>query len=128
MEHFKFSSLEYKRPDFEAIGAFAEELTEKIKNAASYAELKELMAEMEQVSNDMSTDCVIASIRHTLDTRDEYYEKEEEYIDNTMPTIMPKLLAVDDAIMNSPFRADIEKEYGKQYFAQKVDLSLILPR
>lgn len=119
MEHFKFSSLEYKRPDFEAIGAFAEELTEKIKNAASYAELKELMAEMEQVSNDMSTDCVIASIRHTLDTKDEYYEKEDEYINNTIPTIMPKLLAVDEVLMNSPFRADIEKEYGKQYFAQK---------
>ena len=32
MEHFKFSSLEYKRPDFEAIGAFAEELTEKCRN------------------------------------------------------------------------------------------------
>lgn len=119
MEHFKFGSLEYKRPDFEAIGAFAEELTEKIKNAASYAELKELMAEMEQVSNDMSTDCVIASIRHTLDTKDEYYEKEDEYINNTIPTIMPKLLAVDEVLMNSPFRADIEKEYGKQYFAQK---------
>lgn len=119
MEHFKFSSLEYKRPDFEAIGAFAEELTEKIKNAASYVELKELMAEMEQVSNDMSTDCVIASIRHTLDTKDEYYEKEDEYINNTIPTIMPKLLAVDEVLMNSPFRADIEKEYGKQYFAQK---------
>lgn len=77
------------------------------------------MAEMEKVSNDMSTDCVIASVRHTLDTRDEYYEKEDEYINNTIPTIMPKLLAVDEALMNSPFRADIEKEYGKQYFAQK---------
>lgn len=119
MEDFKFSSLEYKRPDFEAIAAFAEQLTEKIKNAASFAEVKERMAEMEKVSNDMSTDCVIASVRHTLDTRDEYYEKEDEYINNTIPTIMPKLLAVDEALMNSPFRADIEKEYGKQYFAQK---------
>ena len=119
MEEFRFGTLEYKRPDFEAIGAFAEQMTEKVKNAASYAELKELMEEIERVSNDMSTDCVIASVRHTLDTRDEYYEKEEEYINNTMPTIMPKMLAVDDAIMNSPFRADIEKEYGKQYFAQK---------
>ena len=40
MEDFKFSTLEYKRPDFEKIGAFAEEITEKIKNAASYEELK----------------------------------------------------------------------------------------
>ena len=40
MEDFKFSTLEYKRPDFEKTGAFAEEITEKIKNAASYGELK----------------------------------------------------------------------------------------
>ena len=32
MEDFKFSTLEYKRPDFEKTGAFAEEITEKIKN------------------------------------------------------------------------------------------------
>lgn len=43
MEDFKFSTLEYKRPDFEKTGAFAEEITEKIKNAASYGELKGYM-------------------------------------------------------------------------------------
>ena len=32
MEDFKFSTLEYKRPDFEKTGAFAEKITEKIKN------------------------------------------------------------------------------------------------
>ncbi len=64
------------------------------------------------------TACTIASIRHTLDTTDTYYEKEDEYINNTIPTVMPKF-AFDAAVMNSPFRDDIEKEYGKQYFAQK---------
>ena len=33
---------------------------------------------------------------------------------NTIPTVMPKFLAFDAAVMNSPFRDDIEKEYGKQ--------------
>jgi hypothetical protein len=48
MEDFKFSTLEYKRPDFEKTGAFAEEITEKIKNAASYGELKGYMEQMEE--------------------------------------------------------------------------------
>lgn len=51
MEDFKFSTLEYKRPDFEKTGAFAEEITEKIKNAASYGELKGYMEQMEEMSN-----------------------------------------------------------------------------
>ena len=118
MEDFKFSTLEYKRPDFEKTGAFAEEITEKIKNAASYGELKGYMEQMEEMSKNFSTDCTIASIRHTLDTTDEFYEKEDAYINDMVPTVMPKLLAMNDALMESKFRGDIENEYGKQYFAQ----------
>lgn len=118
MSDFKFSTLEYKRPDFAALEQFAVSTTEKIKKAASYAELKALMQEMEEQSNHLSTMAVIASIRHTLDTRDEFYEKEDEYINDTYPMIMPKLLALNEAISSSPFRADVEKEYGKQYFTQ----------
>lgn len=119
MENFKFSTLEYKRPDCERFAAFAEETKECIENAGSYAEVKGAMLAYDEKGKDFSTDTTIASIRHTLDTRDEFYEKENEYIENTFPTIMPKLLAVDEALMNSPFRADLEKEYGKQFFAQK---------
>lgn len=97
MEDFKFSTLEYKRPDFEKTGAFAEEITEKIKNAASYGELKGYMEQMEEMSKNFSTDCTIASIRHTLDTTDEFYEKEDAYINDMVPTVMPKLLAMNDA-------------------------------
>lgn len=119
MSDFTFSTLEYQRPDFAAVGAFAEQMAERMKEAGSYEELKALMKESEEASKDFSTMCVIASIRNTLDTRDEFYEKEQEYIDEQMPMLTPKLLAVDDALLNSPFRADIEREYGKQYFVQK---------
>lgn len=119
MTEFTFSTLEYHRPDFKKLLAAAEQMTERVQKAASYEEVKQIMKEMEELSDDLSTDMVIASIRHTLDTTDEYYEKEDEYINNTMPTVMPKLLAYDDAVMNCAFRADIEKEYGKQFFVQK---------
>ena len=35
---------------------------------------------------------------------------------------MPSFLAVNEALMNSPFRADFEEEYGKQFFV-RMDLS-----
>lgn len=118
MNDFKFSELEYKRPDFKELESFLDAMAEKVKNAGSYAELKEWMAETEKVSNHFSTMTTIASIRHTLDTRDAYYEAEDEYINDMVPTVMPKFLALNEAYMNSPFQADIEKEYGKQYFIQ----------
>ena len=116
MEKFKFSTLEYKRPDFEGFAALAEKTKERIGQAGSYAEVKEAMLAFDEKAKDFSTDATIASIRHTLDTTDEFYEQENEYIENTFPTIMPQLLAVNDALMDSPFRADFEKEYGKQFF------------
>lgn len=118
-EQFTFSALEYKRPDFEAFAAFAEAAKERVEGAGSYAELKETLLSFDEQKKDFSTEVTIASIRHTLDTRDKFYEGENEYIEETLPTIMPKLLAVDEALMNSPFRAEFEKEYGRQYLAQK---------
>lgn len=118
-EQFTFSTLEYKRPDFQEFAAFAEKTKERIESAGSYAEVKEALLSFDGRKKDFSTDVTIASIRHTLDTRDKFYEGENEYIEETFPTIMPCLLAVDEALMSSPFRADFEKEYGRQYLAQK---------
>lgn len=118
-EQFTFSTLEYKRPDFQEFAAFAKKTRERIEGAGSYAEIKEALLSFDGKKKDFSTDVTIASIRHTLDTRDKFYEGENEYIEETFPTIMPCLLAVDEALMNSPFRADFEKEYGRQYLAQK---------
>ena len=119
MKDFKFSTLEYKRPDCEKMAAYATETKERIENASSYAEVKEAILAYDEWEKDFSTDTTIATIRHTLDTTDEFYEKEIEYIDTTFPTIMPQLLAVDEALMNSPYRAELENEYGKQFFAGK---------
>ena len=119
MADFTFSTLKYERPDFTEVEQLFEKLVKQVQEAAAYEGLKELLKKAERVQNKLMTACTIASIRHTLDTTDTYYEKEDEYINNTIPTVMPKFLAFDAAVMNSPFRDDIEKEYGKQYFAQK---------
>ncbi len=119
MDDFKFETLEYVRPDYEAVGAFAEQMAEEMKEAKSYAELKEKMARAEQASDAFSTMTTIAYIRHTLDTRDAFYEEENRYNDEMYPTVLPKFLAFDEVLMNSPFRDEIEKEYGRQFFVKK---------
>lgn len=118
-EQFTFGTLEYSRPDFEGLASCAVKTKERIERAGSYAEVKEAVLAYDEKKKDFETDATIASIRHTLNTGDAFYEKENEYIENTLPTIMPKLLAVNEALMNSPFRADFEKEYGRQFLAQK---------
>ena len=110
-----FKELEYKRPDFEGMKAFYKGLNEKVKAAKSYEDVRECIKEEEEYSSHVNTMCVIASIRHTIDTSDAFYEDEDEYINQTCPEVMPFVQAFNFALLNSPFKEDIDKEYGVQF-------------
>lgn len=116
MSDFKFNELEYVRPDFDGMKTQLEELTKKMKEAKSYEEARALYFEQEKMDDHLATLFTIVNIRHTLDTTDEFYEKEDEYLNQMLPTFMPVMLAFSDAVAESAFRADFENEFGKQLF------------
>ena len=118
MENWKFSELTYERPDVEKIIAILQENEQKVKNAQSASEVIKIIEDFEAWNRKLSDLLTIVQIRHTLDTADEFYEKENEWIGETMPTIMPYSLAFDEAVATSAFRQEIEEKYGKQYFVQ----------
>ena len=116
MDHYKFSTLEYKRPDLEARRAQLAQWKDAAAHAESYAALRALMLEIDRESCELFTQYSIAHIRHTLDTRDEFYEAEIADLQDTLPTLSGDEVALSEAIASSPFRPDIEQEFGKQYF------------
>ena len=116
MDNFRFSTLEYKRPDLDAYRAKLKDWKAAIEHAESYEALRTLLLEMDRENCELSTQYSIANIRHTLNTRDEFYETEVAYLDDTLPTLGGEEVALSEAIASSPFRPDIEKEFGKQYF------------
>lgn len=116
MENYKFSTLEYKRPDLEAHRTQLAQWKAAVGQAESYEALRSLIFEIDHESCELFTQYSIAHIRHTLDTRDEFYEAEINYLQDTLPTLSGDEVALSEAIAASPFRADIEREFGKQYF------------
>lgn len=116
MENYKFSTLEYKRPDLETRRAKLAQWKAAVGQAESYEALRSLIFEIDHESCELFTQYSIAHIRHTLDTRDEFYEAEINYLQDTLPTLSGDEVALSEAIAASPFRADIEWEFGKQYF------------
>ena len=120
-QNWKFSELKYERPDSEQVVKDLRETAEKIRAAQSGEEVLSLIMEHEQRDLQLSTLLSMVNIRHTLDTRDAFYEKENEWIGQTMPTILPDSLALADAIAESHFRNEIEEKLGKQFFAE-IDL------
>ena len=93
-QNWKFSELKYERPDSEQVVKDLRETAEKIRAAQSGEEVLSLIMEHEQRDQQLSTLLSMVNIRHTLDTRDAFYEKENEWIGQTMPTILPDSLAL----------------------------------
>lgn len=118
MDKWKFSSLEYTRPDFDAGVEKLKELTEKVRKAESAEEVFEALSESERAGIALYDMATLAFVRNTLDTTDEFYEAEIEYVNNSTPTVVPFSLGFMDAVAASPFRPDVEARFGKQFFVK----------
>ncbi|MCH5324239.1 MAG: M3 family oligoendopeptidase [Eubacterium sp.] len=112
----KFSEIPYERPDAEQIKAQTAELTERLKNAASYAEAKETFLEYQRAQKHKDTLETLASIRHSIDTRDEFYDGEMKFWNATAPELEEYSQQWMMTMLASPFRKDFEEEYGNLLF------------
>ena len=110
-----FSDIEYTRPDFEKLRAFYEEMSARVNNAKSYEEVKQCILDEEEFSSHVYTMATVMNIRHTVDTSDKFYEDEDEFFNQAYPEAMPYMQAFNMSLLNSPFRKDIDKEYGAQF-------------
>ena len=115
---FKFKDIQYTRPDCEAFQKLAEDNAEKIKNAVSYSEAKKIFLEFDKAESEFFDMGNVAYIRHTIDTSDKFYDKENEFLNEKTPELMPSLLAFSNAVYDSRFKPDFVAEFGEQMFAE----------
>ena len=115
MKNFTFGTLEYVRPDVDAFEEKLKGFTERIKNAKSYAEVKAVILENDKVMSSLYTMLTVASIRNTLNTTDEFYEKEVAFTDERLPAAAPTEIAFTKAILDCPFTKELEEDLGKEY-------------
>ena len=112
----KFKDMKYERPDIEKVKAQIADLIERFNQAPSYEEAKEVMLEMEKLNSNVETMFTLAEIRHSIDTRDEFYDKENDFIDERGPELAEASIMWVKALLNSPFRKEFEEEYGTVVF------------
>ena len=77
----KFREMPYTRPDPEQIKSEYRGLTERLAKAQSYEEARAVFLEKEEKEKIVDTMAVLASVRHSIDTRDEFYDGEIEFWD-----------------------------------------------
>jgi len=119
MKDFTFSQLEYVRPDYDKLEAECKKMVEDIKNARTYGDIKEVLEKREKLYSSVSTMTTIAYIRNTLDTTDEFYEKEVEYINNREAEAAVAMTEVSKALIECKFTDEINAEYGPEFLVKE---------
>ena len=112
----KFSEMPYKRPDPEEIIKKTQDLTERFKNAKTFEEAHEVFLEYEKEEKLVDTVSTLAYVRHSIDTRDEFYDEEIDFWDEIGPELEEYEQAWINAMLESPFRKDFEAKYGDLLF------------
>ena len=112
----KFSELVYTRPDIAALADSIRAYTAALTKARSFEETRDLFLSHTAKMSEFFTMNTIASVRNTIDTRDAFYEAEIEYLDGEAPKLDLILREANEALLASPFRAEMEQEFGTLYF------------
>jgi len=112
----KFEDYQYIRPDLEAVGEKFEKLLIDFNEASSFEEQNKIIKEINKIRSNVETMGNLVYIRHSINTEDEFYAKEQDFLDENMPLYQNVVVKYYEALVNSKFREELEKEWGKQLF------------
>ena len=100
----KFSQYRYERPNYEEVKELFLDLVLKIKNAKSYEEQHGYITELNNIRKNIETMSTLVSIRNSINTADEFYEKEKDYWDEYGPLYMELNSDFYKAIVTSKYK------------------------
>lgn len=119
----KFSEMSYKRPDLEQIKQEYKELSQKFPSCGSAQEQMELIKKHEKISSFYETMSSLAYIRSSINTNDEFYDKEQAFFDEFSPVVQEYVHEFYRVVVQSKFRAELAKTTGELFF-KNLEISL----
>ena len=99
----------------EAIVKKFKDIIEELKGATTAEEAIKAMKAYEKYGDKITDNFATIALNYTLDTRDKKNIKNQEAIDKAMPEVQAATLPYAEAVLSSPFRAEIEKKFGSLY-------------
>lgn len=118
----KFSEMKYERPNFAEAFSKMKSLLVKMKEAKNAEEFIAAILELDEAGSYVSTMGTLCSIRNTINTKDEFYDKEREVFDEESPKFGEISTEMAKICLASPFKKDVEAKFGK-YMIDKLELA-----
>lgn len=112
----KFNEYKYEHLDLEKIKKEFSELIESFEKAENVEGQIIALDKIIKLRNHIETMQTLVSVRHSIDTNDEFYDKENEYMDEISPILFGFTNDFYKALVNSKFKDELVKKYGKFLF------------
>lgn len=113
----KFSDYTYERPNVDSITSEFNLLLEKFHHAKDVNEQIQSIKEINVLRDHIDTMFNLVYIRHSVDTNDEFYKKEQDFVDEIQPEIEGLVTQYYKELVTSNFREALERKWGQQLFA-----------
>lgn len=112
----KFQDYTYERPNIEKVKNNFNEALEAFKNASKKDAALKAIDTMNQIRFDFSTMSTISNIRHTIDTRDEFYDEEKSFFDQNGPIMSELVNNFYKALLKTPLKETLKENLGDLLF------------
>jgi M3 family oligoendopeptidase len=112
----QFKDYAYQRPDLASVKERFSALIEQFKASATAAAQAEVMAQVNALRQEAETMYTLCYVRHSIDTNDAFYDEETKFYDHHYPELNELVNDYYRALIQSPFRAELEAKWGKQLF------------
>jgi M3 family oligoendopeptidase len=112
-----FENYTYKRPNLAEVTKQFDVILEKFNLAETMKEQSKAIAEINEIRKQLGTMFNLCEIRHTIDTNDDFYKEEQDYMDEIEPEVEGLVTKYYQALVHSKFRSELEEKWGTQLFA-----------
>lgn len=112
----RFEEYAYTRVDMNEFEKEFKNLLESFRTANSFELQDNIMTQINEMRNSFETMHALVSIRHSINTNDEFYDKENEYYDNASPIYQGLIDTFYRDLVSSNFRKELEEKWGNLLF------------
>lgn len=113
----RFEDFSYTRPNVDEVEKKFMAALERFEASGSVGEQEKAIQEINDIRNHLSTDFNLVYIRHSIDTNDEFYKEEQDFLDEIEPLTKSWDTKFYQALVKSTFRTELEAKWGTQLFA-----------
>ncbi|MFA7075275.1 MAG: M3 family oligoendopeptidase [Candidatus Izemoplasmatales bacterium] len=114
----KFKDFKYERPNLDEFIKSLKEQLEQIGTDKTVGEEIKAIKTIFDLNDEMDSLITLVSIRNSLNTQDEFYEKEQDFFNDNIPTLQEYDNIFSLKILESKHRDLLEKEFGSLVFKQ----------